>query len=56
MPTGDAGNLTVTDGKAVTLASPVQLVASWKGLNPSLRYLGVISYASATETTIVSIG
>ena len=56
VPTGDAGNLTVTDGKAVTLASPVQLVASWKGLNPSLRYLGVISYASATETTIVSIG
>ena len=56
VPTGDAGNLTVTDGKPVTLASSVELVASWKGLNPSLRYLGVIAYAGATETTIVSIG
>ena len=56
VPTGAAGNLTVTDDKPVTLASPVELVASWRGLDPAKRYLGVISYAGATETTIVSIG
>jgi len=56
VPSGPAGNLMVTDGIAVDLAKPVELVATWSGLDATSRYLGLISYAGADETTIVSIG
>jgi len=60
VPPGAAGNLTVTDGVPVTLADPVTLTATWQGLDPTRRYLGMISYGDGTtkaaETTVVSIG
>lgn len=56
MPTGAAGNLTVTDNAPVVLAQPTTLTATCSGLTAGLRYLGVINYAGATERTIVSIG
>ncbi len=56
VPNTDAGNLTVSDNVNVSIASPVTLTLNWSGLDPSRRYLGVVSYANSTETTIVSIG
>jgi len=60
VPPGGSGNLTVSDGVAVSLADPVTLTAAWQGLDAARRYLGVISYGdgrtTAAETTIVSIG
>ena len=41
---------------AVTLGVPVTLTAHWTGLDPSKRWLGVISYAGADRQTLLSIG
>jgi len=51
-----AGNLTVTDNVPVTVATPVDLTATWSGLTSGLRYLGFIEYGTGPERTIVSIG
>jgi subtilisin family serine protease len=56
VPDADAGNLTVTDNVAVTIGAPVTLTASWSGLDPAQRWLGVVSYAGATDVTLVSVG
>lgn len=56
VPPVDAGNLTVSDNVPATLAQPVNLTATWDGLAVTQRWLGVISYAGADETTIVTIG
>jgi len=56
VPPVDVGNLTVSDNLPATLAEPVDLTATWAGLTAGMRYLGVIRYAGATETTLVSIG
>ena len=56
VPAADAGNLTVDDNVAVTLATPTQLTAHWSGLTAGLRYLGYIQYGTGPERTIVSIG
>jgi Fibronectin type-III domain len=56
VPDSPAGNLTVTDNVNVSIASPVTLTLNWSGLDPSKRYLGVVSYANSTDTTVVSIG
>lgn len=52
----DVGNLTVTDNVSVTLATPVDLTATWSGLATTQRWLGVIRYAGADEQTVVTIG
>jgi hypothetical protein len=56
VPPVDAGNLTVSDNVPATLATPLDITATWSGLTAGQRYLGVISYAGADETTVVSIG
>jgi Fibronectin type-III domain/Bacterial pre-peptidase C-terminal domain len=57
VPAADAGNASVTPNPAcVTVGVPVTLTAHWSGLDPSKRWLGVISYAGADSTTLLSIG
>jgi subtilisin family serine protease len=56
VPSAPAGNLTVSDNVPVTLATPVDITATWSGLTAGLRYLGVISYADSESTTVVTIG
>lgn len=56
VPDTDVGNLTVTDNVAVSSALPVTLTASWTGLDPTKRWLAVISYATATDVTLFSVG
>lgn len=54
--TGAAGNLAVSPrSTSATLARPVSLTASWSGLDPAKRYLGLIGYGGATEITVVSV-
>jgi subtilisin family serine protease len=55
VPSADAGNLTVTGG-AVTIGVPKTLTATWSGLDPAKRWLGVISYAGADDVTMFSVG
>jgi hypothetical protein len=53
----DAGNATITPNPAtVTIAVPTTLTATWSGLDPAMRWLGVISYAGADDVTFLSIG
>jgi subtilisin family serine protease len=56
VPAVDANNLTVSDNVPATLAVPLDVTASWSGLDATKRWLGVISYAGADETTVVTIG
>jgi subtilisin family serine protease len=57
VPDASAGNATVTpDSVAVTIGTPVTLTASWTGLDPVKRWLGVISYAGADSVTLFSVG
>jgi len=52
----DAGNVTVTpDPATVTIATPLTLNASWTGLDPAKRWLGVISYVGSDAVTFLSI-
>lgn len=54
---GSAGNATVTPSPApATLGEPLTLTASWSGLDPAKRWLGVISYAGSDEVTLLSVG
>jgi subtilisin family serine protease len=55
VPSTPAGNLTVDDGVSVTVATPVDLTATWSGLVPGLRYLGYVEYGTGPERTIVAI-
>jgi hypothetical protein len=56
VPGVDAHNLTVSDNVPATLAEPLDVTASWSGLDATKRWLGVISYAGADESTVVTIG
>lgn len=57
VPDADLGNATVApDPVAVTLGEPTTLTASWSGLDPTLRWLGAISYANSDTITLLSIG
>ena len=57
VPTGPAGNLTVTPNPATVVGgTPTTLTAAWTGLDPTKRYLGVLSYSGATDQTLVSVG
>jgi hypothetical protein len=59
VPAGAAGNLTVTPAsQAVTTGTPVTITASWSGLTPGARYLGIVSYGDGTSAlgqTVVAI-
>ncbi|MDQ1708942.1 MAG: hypothetical protein QOG49_327, partial [Frankiaceae bacterium] len=53
----DAGNASVTPNPvAVTSGTPVTLTASWTGLDPAKRWMGVISYSGASDVTVLSVG
>ena len=57
VPAGAAGNLTVSPSPvATTTGTPLNLTATWTGLDPAQRYLGYISYSGAADTTVVTIG
>ncbi len=57
VPGTDAANLTITPNPTpVVGGTPTTLTATWTGLDALKRYLGVVSYSGATETTLVSIG
>ncbi|MEU4163435.1 S8 family peptidase [Actinoplanes sp. NPDC026670] len=54
-----AGNLTATPaGQAVTLGTAVTVTATWTGLSPATRYLGLIAYSDGSTRigqTILSV-
>jgi hypothetical protein len=52
----DLPNSSVTTGVAVTTGVPVTLTATWTGLDPAKRWLGMIDYAGADTVTMLSIG
>jgi subtilisin family serine protease len=52
-----AGNASVAPASAsVTIGTPTTLTASWTGLDPAKRWLGVINYAGTDTTTLLSVG
>lgn len=52
LPNGD-----VSTGVPVTTGTPVTLTASWTGLDPALRWLGLITYEGADDdVTVFSVG
>jgi len=54
---GDAGNAGVTPNPAsVVQGVPVTLTASWSGLDPAKRWLGVINYTGTSAATLFSVG
>jgi subtilisin family serine protease len=46
----DLANSSVTTGVSVSIGSPATLTATWTGLNPAQRWLGVITYAGQTSS------
>lgn len=53
----DAGNATVTpDPATATSGTPLSLTATWTGLDPAKRWLGVISYSGSEDVTLLSVG
>lgn len=57
VPSADVGNLAVQPDPAVaTQGDPLVLTATWSGLDPALRYLGVISYGGTSSRTLLSVG
>jgi subtilisin family serine protease len=57
VPPTDAGNAEVTPNPAdATLGQPLELTASWTGLDPAQRWFGVISYSGAENKTFLSVG
>ncbi len=52
-----AGNASVAPASAaVTIGTPTTLTASWTGLDPAKRWLGVINYSGTDTTTLLSVG
>lgn len=57
VPSTSAGNASVTPNPAaVTQSEPVDLTATWTGLDPAQRYFGVIDYEGTTSFTLLSVG
>lgn len=57
VPAASAGNASVTPNPfAATTGVPQALTASWTGLNPAMRWFGVISYSGADDLTYLSVG
>ncbi len=57
--TGSAGNFSVSPAsQPVTVGGSATVTASWSGLSPGARYLGVVNFGNGTSTearTIVSV-
>jgi len=59
VPSTDAGNLTVTPNPVpapAAVGDPTTLTASWAGLDPAQRWLGLLTYGSSGTTTVFSVG
>ncbi|MBC9822623.1 S8 family serine peptidase [Terrabacter sp. MAHUQ-38] len=57
VPTASAGNASVAPNPfAATTGVPTTLTASWSGLDPAMRWFGVISYSGADDLTYLSVG
>jgi subtilisin family serine protease len=57
VPSADAGNATVAPNPAsVTQGVPTTLTASWSGLDPAQRWLGVVNYTGTSSYTLLSVG
>jgi subtilisin family serine protease len=55
--TADAGNAAVTpDPAEVTSGMPITLTATWTGLDPTKRWLGLLTYADTDTATLLSVG
>lgn len=52
----DLPNSDVTSGVPVSVGVATTLTASWTGLDPAKRWLGVISYAGTDDVTMLSVG
>lgn len=52
----DLANSDITTGLAVTTGVPVELTATWTGLDTAQRWLGVVSFAGADTLTVLSVG
>ncbi|HEY9409838.1 MAG TPA: S8 family serine peptidase [Jiangellaceae bacterium] len=51
-----AGNATVSpDPAPATIGKPSEVTVAWSGLDADVPYLGAISYAGTTSTTVVTI-
>src|SRR5262249_6193083 len=56
VPSAAAGNLTVSPAsQPVTLGKPATITASWTGLNPGSRYIGLIGYSDGTNPLGVTV-
>ena len=54
---GSSGNAAVTPSPASsTQGTPLELSASWTGLDQAKRWFGVISYSGAADKTYLSVG
>jgi len=59
VPPTDAGNLTLTPDPVpppVTLGDSATVTATWTGLDPAQRWLGVIGYGTSDVVTYFSLG
>ena len=57
VPDADAGNASVSpDPAAATQGVPLDLTASWSGLDAAMRWFGLIRYAGASNVTLFSVG
>jgi len=57
VPDTDAGNASVSpDPAAATQGVPLDLTASWTGLDAAKRWFGLIRYAGASNVTLFSVG
>jgi hypothetical protein len=60
VPQTDAGNASVTPNPApITQGVPATLTANWTGLNPAMRWFGVINYIDGVDVlglTLFSVG
>lgn len=51
------GNASVSPNPAsVTSGTPTTLTATWTGLDPAKRWLGLVSYSGASDVTVLSVG
>jgi hypothetical protein len=57
VPAASAGNLSVSPNPAnAQQGQPLTLTGTWSGLDPSKRYLGVLSYSGTSAVTLFSVG
>jgi subtilisin family serine protease len=57
LPAGDAGNASISPNPVPgTVGVPTTLTFSWTGLDPAMRWFGVISFEGSDDVTFASVG